>query len=91
MHDDTSAEHLASLRRAEGQVRDVERMVREDAYCIDVLRVTADICTTLRSVSLGLLDDHVQRCVGEALSEGGEEADHKLAEASAAIARLVRS
>jgi CsoR family transcriptional regulator, copper-sensing transcriptional repressor len=91
MRDDSSAKHLAALRRAEGQVRDVQRMVREDAYCIDVLNLTANICRILRSVSLGLLDNHVHSCVGEALSEGGAEADRKLAEASAAIARLIRS
>ncbi|MGW4213710.1 metal-sensitive transcriptional regulator [Lentzea sp. NPDC004789] len=91
MHDDAPARHLAALRRAEDQVRDVERMVREDAYCIDVLDLTAKICRTLRSVSLDLLENHVKRCVGEALSEDGADADRKLAEASAAIARLVRS
>lgn len=84
-------EHLTRLRRIEGQVRGVSRMVEEDQYCIDVLTQLSAVTRALQSVALGLLDEHLRHCVSHAVAEGGEEADRKLAEASAAIARLVRS
>lgn len=79
------------LRRIEGQVRGIQRMVEEDSYCIDVLTQISAATRALQSVALGLLDDHLGHCVSEAIANGGPEADAKVAEASAAIARLVRS
>ena len=79
------------LNRIEGQVRGVARMVDEDKYCIDVLTQISAVNSALQSVALGLLDEHLGHCVTQAVSEGGEQAEAKLAEASAAIARLVRS
>ena len=82
---------LKRLRRVEGQVRGLQRMVDEDAYCIDVLTQVSAVTKALQAVALELLDDHLGHCVREAVAEGGVEADTKLAEASDAIKRLVRS
>ncbi|MDP7704459.1 MULTISPECIES: metal-sensitive transcriptional regulator [unclassified Mycobacterium] len=79
------------LRRIEGQVRGIARMIEEDKYCIDVLTQISAVNSAMRSVALNLLDEHLNHCVTRAVAEGGPEADEKLAEASAAIARLVRS
>lgn len=79
------------LRRVEGQVRGVQRMVDEDAYCVDVLTQISAVTKALQAVALELLDEHLNHCVADALAEGGAAADAKIAEASAAIARLVRS
>ncbi len=79
------------LSRIEGQVRGIGKMIAEDKYCIDVLTQISAVTSALQSVALGLLDEHLQHCVSSAVAEGGEEAERKLAEASAAIARLVRS
>lgn len=79
------------LRRIEGQVRGLQRMVGDDAYCIDVLTQISAATKALESVALELLEDHLAHCVREAVAAGGPEADVKVAEASAAIARLVRS
>ncbi|ETW24782.1 metal-sensitive transcriptional regulator [Mycobacterium gastri] len=79
------------LRRIEGQVRGIARMIEEDKYCIDVLTQISAVNSALRSVALNLLDEHLSHCVTRAVAEDGSEADSKLAEASAAIARLVRS
>ncbi|MBU3687186.1 MAG: metal-sensitive transcriptional regulator [Mycobacteriaceae bacterium] len=79
------------LRRIEGQVRGIAKMIDEDKYCIDVLTQVSAATSALQSVALGLLEEHLSHCVSHAISEGGQEADRKLAEASAAIARLVRS
>lgn len=79
------------LRRIEGQVRGIARMIDEDNYCIDVLTQVSAVDRALRSVALALLDEHLAHCVGQAVTQGGVEAEKKLAEASAAIARLVRS
>ncbi len=79
------------LRRVEGQVRGVHRMVDEDAYCIDVLTQIAAATKALQAVALELLDEHLAHCVADALAQGGDAAQDKVAEASAAIARLVRS
>jgi len=82
---------LRRLRRVEGQVRGLHRMVEEDTYCIDVLTQVSATTRALESVALLLLDDHLSHCVAHAVAEGGEAGDEKLKEASAAIARLVRS
>ncbi len=79
------------LRRIEGQVRGIAKMIDEDKYCIDVLTQISAVNSALQSVALGLLDEHLSHCVTHAVAAGGSEADVKLAEASAAIARLVRS
>ena len=82
---------LARLRRIEGQIRGLERMVEEDTYCIDILTQISAATRALQGVALGLLDGHLSHCVAEATAKGGEEADAKVKEASEAIARLVRS
>lgn len=82
---------LKRLRRVEGQVRGLQRMVTEDVYCIDVLTQVAAATKALESVALLLLEDHLGHCVHDALRSGSEDAKEKIAEASAAIARLVRS
>jgi CsoR family transcriptional regulator, copper-sensing transcriptional repressor len=83
--------HLKRLRRIEGQVRGLQRMVDSDAYCIDVLTQVSAATKALESVALLLLDEHLAHCVTDAIQAGGDEADQKVREASAAIARLVRS
>jgi len=82
---------LARLRKIEGQVRGLARMIDEDTYCIDVLTQVSATTKALEAVALGLLDDHLMHCVAEATAQGGPVAEEKLREASAAIARLVRS
>ena len=82
---------LRRLRRIEGQVRGLQRLVEQDTYCIDVLTQVSAATRALESVALVMLDDHLNHCVAHAVAEGGEVADAKLKEASAAIARLVRS
>jgi CsoR family transcriptional regulator, copper-sensing transcriptional repressor len=84
-------DYLKRLRRIEGQVRGLQRMVSEDAYCIEVLTQVSAATKALQSVALGLLDEHLTHCVAEAAAAGGQEADVKVREASDAIARLVRS
>lgn len=79
------------LRRIEGQVRGLERMVQEDKYCIDVLTQISATTKALQSVALELLEDHLGHCVAHAISSGGPEAAEKVREASAAIERLVKS
>ncbi len=79
------------LRRIEGQVRGVQRMVEDDAYCIYLLTQISATTKALQAVALELLEDHLGHCVAHAVAKGGAEADDKLAEASAAIARLVKS
>ncbi len=79
------------LKRIEGQVRGLQRMVEADGYCIDVLTQVSAVNRALQSVALQLLGDHLSHCVQEAVAEGGPSADQKVAEATAAIERLVRS
>jgi len=93
----TNKENYAKrLRRIEGQVRGIAKMIDEDKYCIEVLTQISAVTSALQSVALGLLDEHLNHCVMRAATSlnseaGGTEAEVKLAEASAAIARLVRS
>ena len=84
-------DYLRRLRRVEGQVRGLQRMIERDEYCIDVLTQVSAATKALQSVALGLLDEHLGHCVAEAIAQGGETADAKVREASDAIARLVRS
>jgi DNA-binding FrmR family transcriptional regulator len=79
------------LRRIEGQVRGLQRMIDEDTYCIDVLTQVSATTSALQSVAIGLLDEHLRHCVTEAVAAGGPESAAKVAEATAAIGRLVRS
>jgi DNA-binding FrmR family transcriptional regulator len=83
--------YLRRLRRIEGQVRGLQRMIDEDKYCIDILTQVAAATKALQSVALGLLDEHLSHCVAQAVAEGGDGAADKVREASEAIARLVRS
>jgi DNA-binding FrmR family transcriptional regulator len=84
-------EYLARLRRIEGQARGLQRMVEEEKYCIDILTQVSAITKALQSVSLGLLEEHIEHCVVDAAKSGGADAQQKLDEVNAAIARLVRS
>ena len=79
------------LRRIEGQVRGLQRMIEEDTYCIDVLTQVSATTSALQSVAIGLLDEHLRHCVTEAVAAGGPDGAAKVAEATAAIGRLVRS
>jgi DNA-binding FrmR family transcriptional regulator len=79
------------LRRIEGQMRGLQKMVEDDRYCIDVLTQISSATKALEGVALTLLEDHLNHCVAEAIATGGSEAQIKLSEASAAIARLVKS
>jgi DNA-binding FrmR family transcriptional regulator len=83
--------HLKRLRRVEGQVRGLQRMVEENQYCIDILTQVSAATKALQAFSLELLDEHLAHCVVEAAQKGGRQADEKVREASQAIARLVRS
>jgi CsoR family transcriptional regulator, copper-sensing transcriptional repressor len=83
--------YLKRLRRIEGQVRGLAKMVEDDKYCIDVLTQVSAVNGALQSVALGLLEDHLAHCVAQAAAEGGDVAAEKIREASAAITRLVRS
>jgi DNA-binding FrmR family transcriptional regulator len=83
--------YLRRLRRIEGQVRGLQRMIEEDKYCIDILTQVSAATKALQSVALGLLEVHLSHCVTEAVAEGGDAAADKVREASDAIARLVRS
>lgn len=82
---------LKRLRRIEGQIRGLQRMVENDEYCIDVLTQISAATKALQAVSLGLMDEHLRHCVAQALADGGKDAEEKVREASEAIARLVRS
>lgn len=90
-YDAHKAAHLARLKRIEGQVRGIAKMIEEDRYCIDVLTQVSAATSALQSVALGLLDDHMAHCVVAAAREGGEEQEIKLQEVSDALARLVRA
>jgi len=84
-------DYLKRLRRIEGQIRGIARMVEQDGYCIDVLTQVSAATKALQAVALGLMDEHLKHCVREAVAQGGQVAADKVAEASAAVARLVRS
>ncbi len=83
--------HLKRLRRVEGQVRGLQRQVENDTYCIDVLTQVSAATKALEAFALSLLEEHLRHCVADAIHTGGAEAEAKVTEASAAIARLVRS
>jgi DNA-binding FrmR family transcriptional regulator len=84
-------DYLKRLRRIEGQVRGLQKMIEDDKYCIDILTQVSAATRALQSVALGLLEDHLGHCVTQAVAEGGDVAEAKIREASDAVARLVRS
>ncbi|RZT85665.1 DNA-binding FrmR family transcriptional regulator [Pseudonocardia sediminis] len=88
---DSKESHIKRMRRIEGQVRGITKMIESDKYCIDILTQVSAVNKALEAVALGLLDEHLKHCVTDAVTEGGQIADQKIEEASAAIARLVRS
>lgn len=82
--------YLRRLKRIEGQVRGIARMVEEDKYCIDILTQVAAVNKALHAVSIGLLEEHIGHCVVGAANESAEAGREKVKEASDAIARLLR-
>ena len=84
-------DYLKRLRRIEGQVRGIARMVDEDVYCIDVLTQVSAVTKALQAVSIGLVEDHLGHCVVDAARQSPEDGAEKVREAADAIARLVRS
>lgn len=90
-YSDTKDAHLKRLRRIEGQVRGIARMVEDDKYCIDILTQVSAVTRALQAVSLGLLEEHIAHCVVDAARESDEAAQEKVDEVTAAITRLVRS
>jgi DNA-binding FrmR family transcriptional regulator len=89
MQADAKAVHNR-LRRIEGQVRGLQRMVDEDAYCVDILTQVAAVQTALEQVAVNVLDAHVRGCVADAVSEDGAEAGEKLDELMAAVRRFAK-
>src|ERR1700756_5505981 len=83
--------YLKRLRRIEGQIRGLQRMVEDDTYCIDVLTQISAATRALQAVAIGLLEDHLGHCVTEAIEQGGPEAQVKVKEAADAVSRLVKS
>jgi CsoR family transcriptional regulator, copper-sensing transcriptional repressor len=84
-------DYLKRLRRIEGQVRGLQRLIDEDTYCIDILTQISAVTKALQSVAVGLLDEHVRHCVRDAAGESSERADAMIGEATRAIERLVRA
>jgi CsoR family transcriptional regulator, copper-sensing transcriptional repressor len=87
---DRRDELLTRLRRVEGQVRGLQRMLEEDRYCIDVLTQISSATRALQGVAVTMLDDHVRHCVRDAIEHGPEAADAKVDEALDVIARLIK-
>jgi CsoR family transcriptional regulator, copper-sensing transcriptional repressor len=88
---DAKTAYLNRLRRIEGQVRGLQRLVEEDTYCIDVLTQVSAVTKALQGVAVGLVEDHLTHCVRDAAEQGGEVADAKITEATQAISRLLRT
>jgi CsoR family transcriptional regulator, copper-sensing transcriptional repressor len=84
-------DYLKRLRRIEGQVRGLQRLIDEDTYCIDILTQVSAVTKALQSVAVGLLDEHMRHCVRDAAGESAERADAMIEEATRAIERLVRA
>ena len=84
-------EHLRRLRRIEGQVRGLQKMIEEDRYCIDVLTQVSSVTKALQGVAMGLLDEHLRHCVADAVRADDEGGEAKIAEAMTAVDRLLRS
>lgn len=81
----------ARLRKIEGQVRGLQRMVENDTYCIDVLTQISSVTRALQAVSVALLSDHMHHCVVDAVAAGGPGGAARVDEAMKAVERLVRS
>ena len=88
---DNKEDLLSRLRKIEGQVRGVQRMVDEDVYCIDILTQITAAESALRKVAVLLLRDHLGHCVAEAASGSARGLSDKVTEASAAIERLLKA
>ncbi|MGN6252638.1 MAG: metal-sensitive transcriptional regulator [Marmoricola sp.] len=95
---DTKDAYLKRLRRIEGQVRGLQRMVEDDVYCIDILTQVSAARSALQAVATGLVQDHLDHCVRHAVEgaadgtqDGQARAAEKVAEAGAAITRLLKS
>ena len=84
-------DYLKRLRRIEGQVRGLQRMIDEDSYCIDILTQVSAVTKALQSVAVGLLDQHVRHCVANAATDNPTSADAMVTEATKAIERLLKS
>lgn len=82
--------YLARLKRIEGQTRGLQRMIEEEKYCIDIITQISAVNSALENVAVALLQDHLKHCVTEAVNSG-EGAEHKIKEASEAIARMLKS
>ena len=83
--------YVARVKRIEGQVRGIQRMIEEDKYCVDILTQISAITSALENVGLSLLDEHLKHCVSGAAAGGEEVLDEKIEEAMAAIKRMVKS
>jgi CsoR family transcriptional regulator, copper-sensing transcriptional repressor len=81
---------LGRLRKIEGQVRGLQRLVKEDTYCIDIMTQISAAQSGLRKVAVRLLDDHIHHCVAESISSG-DDAGTKISEATAAVERLLKA
>ncbi len=83
--------YVKRLRRIEGQVRGLQRMIDEDTYCIDVLTQVSAVTKALQSVAVGLLEQHLRHCVAHAATNDPDHLDEMVGEATRAIERLLRS
>jgi DNA-binding FrmR family transcriptional regulator len=88
MHKD---DYRTRLRRIEGQVRGLQRMIDEDEYCVDVLTQIVSVTKALQGVGLGLLDEHLRHCVRDAAESSRSEGDVKVTEAVQAVERLLKA
>jgi DNA-binding FrmR family transcriptional regulator len=84
-------DYLSRLRRIEGQVRGLQRMIDEDTYCIDILTQVSAATKALQSVAVGLLDEHIRHCVAKAMTEDADQGDELITEATRAIDRLLKA
>ena len=87
----TKQEYIARLRRIEGQVRGLQRLVDEDAGCIDIITQVSSVKRALQAVAIGLLDEHVRECVASGAKRDAAGREARVTEAIAAVERLVRS
>lgn len=83
------ADILARLRKIEGQVRGLQRLVDDDTYCIDVLTQIASAEAALRKVALGLVDQHLRHCVSDAVTTEPEDGERRIHDATLAVERLL--
>jgi len=90
-YSDDKQDHLKRLRRIEGQVRGLQRMVEEDTYCVDVLTQIASATKALQGVGLSLLDDHMRHCVRDSVDNDADHGEAKLDEVMVSVSRLLRS